>query len=370
MSRSIIRFGIPMLGGAIVSIAMIACSSDTTGGNKSDVKNDAGSGGSTSTGGKTGSGGSSTGGKTGSGGSTASGGTTSTDSGAGPYTCDAKPKRDPGGTGKEGSACCPIKAGGGVTAGSCVKASSIADKTQRGAYGHDSCAASSDPATDLKCQPTASAMADAGLLGTYEHCISTAGGGTAGDAGGGLEGRCLPKCFVAGQPASDNLKQDGCKTDDMVCAPCWNPIDGTDTGACSQAPGDQPGPKPTPFAGCGALKAGAPNPGVCVPAELVKDPTQVTALENAFKGDAGIVTGCATGQLCAPTSKALDQSSCFTHCTSIAGLEGACVPGYLIPADKRTLLTSVVGIAPCKADETCAPCVDPTAGNAPSGACN
>jgi hypothetical protein len=358
MTRNIIRLGFPVIGSAALALSVFACSSDKSSGGGNT---DAGTGGTngTATGGATASGGGGTGGTT----ATGTGGTT--DAGPSPYTCEAKPPADPGGTGKVGDACCIIKTENNATAGTCVKASTISDATLRAAYGHDSCAASSDSASDLKCAPTAGAAADAGAIGTYDTCTATLG------IGASLEGRCLPKCFVAGQGAAAQLKQDGCKTADVVCAPCYSPIDGTATGACTQAPNDSPKkPKPATYKKCGALKAGGEDPGVCVPAALVTDPAQLAQLKSAFAGDSGVTDLCDTGELCVPLIKAQNQASCFTKCASIQSLPGACVPSYLVPAAKRTFLTGSVGVAPCKASETCAPCTDPTANNAPTGACD
>jgi hypothetical protein len=276
-----------------------------------------------------------------------------------PYVCDKAPPRDPGGTSKEGDACCKTSAG--FNAGTCVKASSITDPLRRAAYGRDTC----DAASDLRCEPTDAALADAGTLGVYDKCKATFGGSLS------LEGRCLPKCFVAGMPAASNLAQETCNAKDLVCAPCYNPIDGTDTGACSQAAGDKPvDPKPATFKKCGAVKVGAPDTGICVPDALVTDPVQKMALQQAFAGDAGIVDLCDKGQLCAPALKAMDINACFKHCMSIAG-PGACVPTYLVPAAQRMLLESMPDVCD-KTSEMCAPCLNPLSmpANQPTGACN
>lgn len=247
--------------------------------------------------------------------------------------------------------------------GTCVKTSSITDPTRQTAYGHDTCAASSDASTDLKCAPTADALTDSGTLHVYDDCKATFGGSLS------LEGRCLPKCFVAGMPAAANLAQETCSTKDFVCAPCYNPIDGSDTGACSQKPGDKPvEAKPAPFAKCGALKAGDPDLGICVPQALVTDPTQQMALKTAFTGDAGVVDVCPSGQVCAPSIKAMDINACFKHCNSAVGA-GACVPTYLVPSSERSALAGMPDVCDA-ATEICAPCTNPLMNNAATGACD
>jgi hypothetical protein len=333
------HIGLPLIGGVIVSFAVFACSSsdepqaDATGGAP-------GTGGSKATGGGTASGGS---GATGGGAST--GGNTEA-----LYVCENAAPRDPGKDGTEGAACCNTTTNGNV--GKCTKESSITDATQRAAFGYDSCSKSAG----LKCAPDAAQLATAEQNGVYATCTATLGEGP------GLEGRCLPKCFVAGVGAAAQLKQDGCQNADLVCAPCFNPIDGSDTGACKQKAGDAPAkPAPAPYKKCGS------DLGICVPASLVTDPVQKAALDRAFEGTS---SGCDGTDLCAPIIKAKDQAACFTKCNSVAGLVGACVPEYLVPAAQRDLIRSATG---CATGELCAPCQDPTSTPEPNmatGACN
>lgn len=367
MTLNIIRSALPLVGGAAFSLVLFACSSDKSNGTGSDGGAANGTGGATKgTGGaSTSSGGAGTGGSTASGGASgaATGGKGGTAGGADQYVCDKLPPRDPGGTSKEGDTCCDTSLG--FKAGTCVKVSSITDPLRKAAYGHDTCTHSTDAASDLKCAPTDAALADAGALGVYGTCKATFGGSLS------LEGRCLPKCFVAGMAAAANLAQETCSAKDLVCAPCYNPIDGTDTGACKQAPGDSPKEaKPATFKKCGALKAGDPDTGICVPEALVTDPVQQQALKTAFTGDAGVVDLCAAGQVCAPALKAMDLNACFKHCNSIVG-PGACIPIYLVPAGQRSALSSTPDVCD-KTTEMCAPCLNPlsTPPNQPTGACN
>ncbi len=371
MTRNNILSVLPLVGGAALAFAITACSSDKgtsttpdagntgTGGKGTGGSGTAGSGATAGTSG----GGTSNGGTASGGGAAGKGGTAG---GADQYVCDmmnmAKP-RDPGGTAKEGDACC--KTSKGFSAGTCVKTSSITDPLRKAAYGHDTCTSSTTAASDLKCAPTMNALADAGSLGVFAKCTAKLGGTLS------LEGRCLPKCFVAGMPAASNLAQDGCSAEDFVCAPCYNPIDGTDTGACTQNTGDKPvDPKPATFKTCGALKAADKDTGICVPDGLVTDPVQKAALQMAFSGDAGVADLCAKGDICAPALKANDITACFKHCTSIVG-PGACVPIYLVPAAQRSALAGMPDVCD-KTTEMCAPCLNPLSSpaNQPTGACN
>jgi hypothetical protein len=329
---------LPLIGGVLFSFSLFACSSSD------EAPAEA-------TGGATGSGGA-TGGSKASGGSTASGGGTSTGGGstADLYVCENVAPRDPGKSGTEGSDCCSTKTSGNV--GKCVKESSIADTTQRAAFGYDSCSKSAG----LKCAPDPAQIVTAEAQGVYATCTATLGDGP------GLEGRCLPKCFVAGVGAAAQLKQDGCQNDDLVCAPCFNPIDGADTGACKQKAGDAPAQAaPAPYKKCGG------DLGICVPASLVTDPVQKAALARAFDG---VPSGCDGTDLCAPVLKAKDQAACFAKCTSVASLPGACVPEFLVPEAQRSLIKDAPG---CPTGELCAPCQDPTSmpmANMATGACN
>jgi hypothetical protein len=184
-----------------------------------------------------------------------------------------------------------------------------------------------------------------------------------------LEGRCLPRCFTLGNKAAASLDAGDCPTDlaptlgltaeEVVCAPCYNPLDGMPTGACSQF-GDAPvDPAPTPFSKCGAWMGGA-QMGYCVPTELVQN---VTADISLIPADT-----CPTGQLCAPINKVQDPNMCFAKCTSIVG-DGACVATYIVENTPTGMgLSPTLGQVTCAAGETCTPCANPT-DNMVTGAC-
>src|ERR1041385_934413 len=137
----ILRFGFPVLGGAAIALAFSACSSSDATQPSADASTQ-------------GTGGKGTGGKSGStGGNTSGTGGSTTGDGASQYVCEAKPPIDPGKDGAEGSTCC-------LDFGTCVKPSTITDPVQLSAFGHDSCKAGTGD-SDLKCAPTASALAEA-----------------------------------------------------------------------------------------------------------------------------------------------------------------------------------------------------------------
>jgi hypothetical protein len=311
---------------------------------------------SVSTGGTSSGGGTSTGGSSVSGGAPASGGAST--GGSSPvdaealYECQARPHRDPGGTAVEDSPCCIFDAG------ICKSPDEIEDEILARAYGHDSCA------PDLKCVPTPAALADGGALGAFSACTWTVGSQN-------LEGRCVPGCFVQGHPAAGFLKQGTCDAE-FVCAPCFSPIDGESTGACTISPGDAPAdPAPAPFAPCGATPPDAPpGPpgGLCAPRDLVfeVDNAAIASLEQLE---------CAGGELCAPALKVNDTSACFEPCESVVGsllgeryTAGGCVPSFVISL-VEPVATPQLTQGTCAEGELCAPCVNPLSGDAPTGAC-
>jgi hypothetical protein len=187
----------------------------------------------------------------------------------------------------------------------------------------------------------------------------------------GAEGRCISKCIPQVAAQLTTLPQDTCGADEL-CAPCVNPIDGTDTGACSQScdPGPDPSRPPVVFPECGG------GAGVCVPSTLVTDPVQLASLQ-AVDDPTGI---CADStQVCAPKLKAADQSAPFVPCTMTSaaaalatmanstGQLSACVPSYIVPVAQQPLLLQ----DGCQANELCAPCFNPLSmpANEPTGAC-
>jgi len=354
MTRTIVRLS---MVAATLALAF-ACSEDE------------GNGGTGGTGGKGGTGGSkSTGGSSGSGGSSTTGGTGGSGfDGGDPYECVAKlteNPRDPGGTGTSGSSCC-----NGL--GECALASSVTGPAAT-SYGHDTCKASTG-SDNLVCAPTAGSLADASVAGVFTVCTAKLGTSIT------LEGRCLPKCFIMGNPQVAQLSGEGCPGPDagageQVCAPCYNPIDGTETGACTQKAGDAPTePAPTPFKECGAVDGGPAGAGggLCVPTDLA------TASGNPAAANLQQLD-CATGEVCAPALKVTDINACFAKCEAATGTfgpefgPGACVPYYLIASDPALAIgLSVLQQATCATGELCAPCLNPISTPTPgaaTGAC-
>jgi hypothetical protein len=183
----------------------------------------------------------------------------------------------------------------------------------------------------------------------------------------GAEGRCISTCVPQVATKFDQLPKDVC-ADSERCAPCYNPIDGTDTKACTQ--GCDKGPtKPKfvfPTCGIDPMDTTMTPKGVCVPKSIVPMDLQSIPADT-----------CATDHLCAPTEKAKDLNYNFPVCmpTSVGGLlgmpnmagqKGGCVPKYIVGTS-----STLLAVDGCMAGELCAPCTNPlsTPANAPTGAC-
>lgn len=162
----------------------------------------------------------------------------------------------------------------------------------------------------------------------------------------GAEGRCLPSCLplVAAQPG---LPRSFCEEQER-CAPCFDPFTGADTGAC-RLPGD-----PGPTAPAVRLTSCCDDAGYCLPTDQVPE-SQRAQLQQSE---------CAEAELCTPQK--FIQSVAAQSCSSIAGSEGRCMPTCLpLVASQLDQLP----VSSCGADERCAPCFDPFAGQA-TGACS
>ena len=349
MIRQKLRLVLPVLAGMVAASLAASCSDDSAPSTTPPPGGAGGTGGASGSGGRGGASGSGGGGAAGSGG----GGMDAGDQ----YVCYANQNKnpDPGGTAAAGADCCNKV--GTCTARSGVNASIVASLGK------------SDCSGDLLCAPKNPSMVMGLPNGQIPKCTGTYGSLM-------LEGRCLPRCLTLGNKAAASLGAGDCPATlatalgippaEVVCAPCFNPIDGMPTGACSQF-GDAPTTTaPAPFASCGGLDGGAPL-GLCVPTQLVQNVTMDTTLIPQ--------DSCPSGQLCAPRNKIQDPKMCFAKCESVVG-PGACVATYIVegPNSPGKGLSSVLGQGnpPCPMGETCTPCINPMAeGGAPTptGAC-
>jgi hypothetical protein len=196
----------------------------------------------------------------------------------------------------------------------------------------------------------------------------------------GAPGACVSMCVPQVQQYLSLLPQDVCQGDER-CAPCINPLDNTNTGACDV------GKTSTTCDGQGSGEAGADGGSQCpYTGPPIIDPTMFPACSPACGGShcvpAALVPAAQQSQLvqcpskdgapgfCAPDSIVVTGGNGVPPaCTSVAGSEGRCLSTCIpLVASKADLLPK----AGCKDDERCAPCFDPTAADptAPTGACN
>jgi hypothetical protein len=220
--------------------------------------------------------------------------------------------------------------GAGMDLGTCVPTSSVPEE-QASLLGMDSCD------EGLVCAPTPLATA------TYEPdpCESIAG----------AEGRCLPACLPSVASQADRLPESDCAQGEL-CAPCFDPITGADTGACA-LDGDEPEEPPNTFPTCCDDGMGE-DLGTCVPTALVPAEQQSVLGQDS----------CTAGNLCAPTPIAAGTYQ-PEACESWGGSEGRCLPSCLpdIAAQAEQLTQGS-----CDQGELCAPCFDPLSGES-TGSC-
>lgn len=161
----------------------------------------------------------------------------------------------------------------------------------------------------------------------------------------GAEGRCLNTAIVAVASQKASLPQDACDANER-CTPCFSPIDGKDTGACSSVSCDAPKLPKVTFKGCceddGVFR------GKCVPKAMVPASAQDKL------DDEGCVEG---AELCSP-SENLDPTYKPPTCTAssflIGDYSGVCVSDCVDFSFLEALAT-VRGS--CQKGFTCAPCV-------------
>lgn len=167
------------------------------------------------------------------------------------------------------------------------------------------------------------------------------------------EGRCLPSCLPSVAAQKDILPRSSCP-EDFLCAPCFDPLTGADSGACA-INGDSPADPPYSFPACCEVASGEPL-GVCLDPALIPDEQ-----EGALGRDT-----CAVDRLCVPRAFT-DSSVKPTPCTSyIDGFEGRCLPACLPELATQGNRLHQDG---CAAGHVCAPCYDPVTGMA-TGACS
>lgn len=165
------------------------------------------------------------------------------------------------------------------------------------------------------------------------------------------EGRCLSLCIPQISAQAAQLPQATCAAGEK-CAPCFDPRNGMDTGACKQScdTGPTEGPKSFPEC-CGGV-------GFCVPKAVVP-----AAQQSQLGKDS-----CANAEdLCAPKKQVTDTTAKPKACRTFMpqNREGRCLPACLPPVASRK---SQLKQEDCDMGELCAPCYDPVNGGS-TGAC-
>ena len=152
-------------------------------------------------------------------------------------------------------------------------------------------------------------------------------------------GRCLPACLPEVSKRAASLVRAECDSAEL-CVPCFDPLTGDMTPACTQ-PGDHGPTEPKiVFAAC-CMEAeralGACVPTAALPAGLPTLPAQT----------------CQAGSVCAPRTLIEDPKAVLASCTSPFTGAGVCVAKCFL-GDDPTL--QFLGPAGCQANELCVPC--------------
>ena len=172
----------------------------------------------------------------------------------------------------------------------------------------------------------------------------------------GSEGRCTNVNIPQVASQKDSLPQDVCDPSER-CTPCFNPIDGKETGACSTVSCDKPKEAAKGFAECCGGRA------KCVPKTSVPDAQEANLEAQSCNKDT---------ELCVPTELVKDANFKPQSCAGSIKLlgfisisnfnDGVCMSDCL-----KLPLEGAMQRSTCQSGEKCAPCKNPLTG-APTGA--
>jgi hypothetical protein len=152
----------------------------------------------------------------------------------------------------------------------------------------------------------------------------------------GSEGRCTSTC-LGRLTALIDLPTQGCAKDE-VCTPCYDPITGNNTGACTLH-GDAPTQPMQRFERCCDGDREIPA-GVCVPPKLSRGRAGDIFRRSPCKGD----------RVCVPTVELVDPDYQYPLCLSVT--LGVCMPSCLFDPLDALLFTSLL----CDRGDVCVPC--------------
>lgn len=152
---------------------------------------------------------------------------------------------------------------------------------------------------------------------------------------GGVEGRCTNVGIPQVNDQRELLPKDTCDEDEL-CAPCFDPRTGEETGACRTAPCDKPKEAKKTFAECCGGRAR------CVPTSAVDAKSAEMLAKDTCSGDT---------PLCAPVELALPNAP-IKQCKTVLGLVGGiCVSKCAIENPLESLVQG-----DCDEGDMCAPC--------------
>jgi hypothetical protein len=174
-----------------------------------------------------------------------------------------------------------------------------------------------------------------------KSCTSLAGG----------EGRCLSRVFPDIDAQKNELPKDVCEETER-CAPCYDPTNGKETGACSSVSCDSPKKPKVVFKDC-CITGGKPK-GRCVPKSSIPKDDQ-DGLEKKE---------CDTTSLCAPAEQldpAYKNPRCKGDAPFLGTYDGVCISNCVKKEWYTELATSQGN---CAAGAFCAPCKNPLTGEA------
>ncbi|HVH47732.1 MAG TPA: hypothetical protein VM925_35595 [Labilithrix sp.] len=174
----------------------------------------------------------------------------------------------------------------------------------------------------------------------------------------GIEGRCFSTVFKDIDAQKDLLQRDVCSENER-CIPCFNPADGSPSGACTTVSCDAPTTTPPTLKDC-CMQQGQMR-GKCFPRTDI--PTEYQSRLSDYECDD-------TTELCVP-SENVDLKSVPALCkpstspsSPTTGGNGVCVSNCI----KFTILENIVlQQGSCRSDQTCIPCKHPQNGQ-PTGA--